>query len=110
MTVHIRNLNIIVVPVHHPVGSAAVIHQAVSVPVIQAVPVVIQVVSVPVAVSAADGDNVNMPTIPAAISSASMKTVRDSVPETMMPTSTGHEIAVGTTSAAGKIPASLSAL
>ena len=72
--VHIRNLNIIVVPVHHPVGSAAVI---------QAVPVVIQVVSVPVAVSAADGDNVNMPAIPAAISSAFMKTVLDSVPETM---------------------------
>ena len=95
MTVHIRNLNIIVVPVHHPVGSAAVIHQA---------------VSVPVAVSAADGDNVNMPTIPAAISAASMKTVRDSVHETIMPTSTGHEIAVGTTSAAGKMPASLSAL
>lgn len=88
MTVHIRNLNIIVVPVHHPVGSAAVIHQAVSAAVIQAVPVVIQVVSVPVAVSAADGDNVNMPTIPAAISSASMKTGRDSVPETMMATST----------------------
>lgn len=84
MTVHIRNLNIIVVPVHHPVGSAAVIHQA----VIQAVPVVIRVVQVPVAVSAADGDNANMPTIPAAISSASMKTGRDSVPETMMATST----------------------
>lgn len=52
MTVHIRNLNIIVVPVHHPVGSAAVIHQAVSVPIIQAVPVVIQEVQVPVAISA----------------------------------------------------------
>lgn len=88
MTVHTRNLNIIVVPVHHPVGSAAVIHQAVSVPIIQAVPVVIRVVSVPVAVSAADGDNANMPTIPAAISAASMKTGRDSVPETMMATST----------------------
>ena len=68
---------------YHPVDSAAIIHQAVSVPIIQAVPVVIQVVQVAVAVSAADGDNVNMPAIPAAISSASMKTVRDSVPETM---------------------------